>query len=268
MSTGNISATVKDIFTGSPIQGALVEILNGSIMIDSQTTDSDGVFTTGALQLGSYKLQVTKPPYQQISKEVLVSQDLVTIADIYIQPLNLYGKTSSGNFQPINTNNINGLILSSLSENACRIGKYYGATTGAQSIPVNSYFVIELSNPANSGRTVHLGNISGGMTFASVIDLLKNGTLSSGTTVSTTKWNYGFADDSNTVVKWETQTTDPTTGGILQTSIIQNGIPMVVEMNGGIIIPPNYTMALRTYNKSSDTAQQIAITITWWEESL
>jgi hypothetical protein len=268
MATGQLTSTVKDIFTGAAIQGVIVEILDGSILVDSQTTDSSGVFTTSNLHLGSYVLQITKPPYQQVAKEVLVSQSLVTLADIYLQPLNLYGQKSDGTYQSINTNNMNALILSSLGENACRIGKYYGATTGAQSIPANSYFAIELSNPSNSGKTVHLGNISGGMTISSVIDIIKNGTFSSGTPVTTTKWNYGFTDDSNTIVKWIAQLEDPTTGGILQTSIIQNGIPMVVEINGDIIIPPSYSMVLRTHNQSTTDAKQIAITITWWEESL
>lgn len=268
MATGQLTATIKDIFTGSAILGAVVETLDGSIVIDSQTTDASGVFTTGNLQLGSYELLVTKTPYQQVSIKVLVSQSLAMLADIYLQPLNIYGQKSDGTYQPINTNNMNALILSSLCEKACRIGNYYGATTGAQTIAISDFFAIELSNPPDSGRSVHLGNISGGMTTGSVIDIIKNGAFLSGTSVTTTKWNYGYTDDSVTIVKWITQATDPTVGGTLQTSIIQSGVPLVVDINGEIIIPPNNTMLIITKNPSTTDAQQIAITVTWWEENV
>lgn len=66
----NVTGTVKDATTGSPIAGASVAVAPGN---NSTTTDADGVYRLGGLTNGSYSLTISRSGYTSTTQAVTVS---------------------------------------------------------------------------------------------------------------------------------------------------------------------------------------------------
>lgn len=171
-------------------------------------------------------------------------------------------KTYSNEYETIYVNSIDFSAIKSQQ------GNYYGITTGAQSVVANGFLVVQLTNPANSGKTINISSIRGGATVNTTLDVFKNATFAAaGTPLTPRNRNWAFADASAVTGKWLTQGTDPTTGGTLLASMIQTGGSVDVSYEGRIIIPSATTdrqFYIRLTNNVNQ-ANTLAVTIAWWE---
>lgn len=73
--TGTISTPISSSTTGA-LEGATVEILNGTDVIKSTTTDANGAYTIPAVTSGTYTLKVSKDRYAAYTEELVVSGGL------------------------------------------------------------------------------------------------------------------------------------------------------------------------------------------------
>ena len=149
-----------------------------------------------------------------------------------------------------------------------RSGNVYTVSTGSLTISANGYLVVQLTNPANSGRTIYINRISGGATTNTTFDILKNATFSAaGTPLTPTNTNWSYADTSAITGKYLSQSPDPTTGGTLMMSIIQVGGPVVLDFDGMYIMPSSTTNR-EFYIRLINNANQVnilSVNINWWE---
>ncbi|HVN68464.1 MAG TPA: carboxypeptidase-like regulatory domain-containing protein [Candidatus Binatia bacterium] len=84
--SGNISGTLTDAKTGSPIAGASIEIKSGAQEVTT-TTDAHGRYVAFALQPDNYTLTAMKPGYDTRSVSgYSVSADQTQIYDLQLDP--------------------------------------------------------------------------------------------------------------------------------------------------------------------------------------
>lgn len=149
-----------------------------------------------------------------------------------------------------------------------RSGQVYTACTGSISVSANGFLVLQLTNPAHSGKILYINRISGGATTNTTFDMLKNATFSAtGTPITPQNTNWNFSNSSAATIKYLSQGTDPTTGGTNLISIIQTGGPLILDYGGLYIIPYGPTdreLYLRLTNNTNQV-NILSINITWWE---
>lgn len=153
-------------------------------------------------------------------------------------------------------------------------GQVYSISTGSQSVAVSGFLTVQVTNPANSNKTIYIERISGGSTTNTTIDILKNATITTGvpptpTTLTINNRNWNSGNNSSMTGKYVTATagTDPTVGGTLLSSIIQVGGPITLLYNGEFIIPSS-TIDREFYIRLVNNGNQVnilSINITWWE---
>lgn len=78
---GTISGTVTDLGTMSPIQGALIEVYEGSLVIGFADTDAMGNYTVPSLPPGSYTLVASANGYEFDTKQASVLAGMTTVVD-------------------------------------------------------------------------------------------------------------------------------------------------------------------------------------------
>ncbi|MBE9917333.1 hypothetical protein G8C92_25275 [Paenibacillus donghaensis] len=151
---------------------------------------------------------------------------------------------------------------------AAQSGVYYTITTGAQTVSsANGYMALELTNPANSGKTIRFELIRATSSVSSIISLYRNATLNvSGTSATPRNTNWGFTDSSKVTGTWVAQTGDPISGGVLLQTIEQLGGPTEIDFNGKWLIPSkasNQTLIVLLQNKQANS--EMSINVSWWE---
>lgn len=142
---------------------------------------------------------------------------------------------------------------------------YYTLTTGVQVIETNSCLFLELTNPLGSGKAACISTISGGSEASTVIDLIRNGSLSApGIVMTPRNLNTACRDNSVLAAKLISQNSDMTIGGQLLRSLIQTGDPVIINFHGRFVITENnsFTVCLRNIN---NTSNRLTINISWWE---
>lgn len=145
-----------------------------------------------------------------------------------------------------------------------RSGKVYTVSTGPQAVAANGFLLVQLTNPAISGKTMYIDCISGGSITNTTVDMLKNASFAdAGTALTPHNTNWSFSDTSIVTGKYLSQATDPTTGGTLLLSIIQTGGPDVVDFGGRYIVSSGQLYIRLTNNINQTSA--LSINITWWE---
>ncbi len=97
-----LEGTVRDASTNQPAEGATVSILSNPA---KENTDLRGNYKTGLATAGTYHIKIYKPGYREVTKEVVLNNGLVTILDIFLEPLpsyNISGKVINAfNQQPV-----------------------------------------------------------------------------------------------------------------------------------------------------------------------
>ena len=151
---------------------------------------------------------------------------------------------------------------------AAERGMFYTVTSGDHSVTTEpSFLVFQLSNPASSGKTLHIRSIRGTSSIAATIDIFRDAAFAaSGTAVTPRNTNWGSADASIATGKWLIANADPTVGGVLLQSIDQSGGATELDYDGRFIMPSAAT-ARAIYIRLTNLARNahLAIDISWWE---
>jgi hypothetical protein len=151
---------------------------------------------------------------------------------------------------------------------AIQQGNLFIATTDPQDMSSNIYMGVQVTNPANSGKTIYVNSIIGGAIKDTIIGIYRNATFSgTGTAPTPRNTNYGFSDTSSMTVKFLLSSTDPRNNGVLLYYTMQVGGPIEINYNGRIIVPSSsadQTIYLRIVN-TGGIGNNVSIGIEWWE---
>lgn len=102
LNPGSISGTVTDSITTNPIEGALVEVFDGSISVGFADTDGSGNYTIPDLTPGNYTVTASADGYQSKTVGASVASSVTTTVDFALEqpPGTLSGRVtdaSTGN---------------------------------------------------------------------------------------------------------------------------------------------------------------------------
>jgi hypothetical protein len=147
-------------------------------------------------------------------------------------------------------------------------GQNYFLTTGRQTVVNGASLFLQITNPAGSGKILHMGRIAGTAANSNtIVTLNRNGSFAAaGTPVTPVNGNFGSANTSVATAKFVNQLADPTVGGVIFQDIPQpaSGGITLFEYSGGIIMTPGTTFVLRVMNNSGGN-NVLAADISFWE---
>lgn len=83
----SVSGQITDSTTGSPINGALVEVLKGNVVQESDTTDALGFYQITGVNPGQVNIRVTTAGYQIRVVGARLSNNQETIVNIALEPI-------------------------------------------------------------------------------------------------------------------------------------------------------------------------------------
>jgi len=149
-------------------------------------------------------------------------------------------------------------------------GRNYFLTTQRQLVVNNASLFLQITNPAGSGRTLHMGRIAGTSNSNLIITFNRNGSFAAaGTSITPVNANFASANTSVITVKFVNQAADPTVGGAIFQDIVQlaTGGVVAIEYEGDIVMPPGTTFVIRTLNNSGGN-NIISIDLSFWETTL
>lgn len=151
---------------------------------------------------------------------------------------------------------------------AAERGMFYTVTSGDQYVTTApSFLVLQLTNPANSGKTVHVKSVLGSSSVSTTLDIFRDAVFTaSGSAVTSRNANWRYLDSSVTAGKWMSGTADPTVGGVLLQSVNLSGGATDLNYDGRIIMPSDTTDRM-LYIRLTSLARNahLAIDISWWE---
>lgn len=198
--------------------------------------------------------------------------------DIYLKPelhnSELYGCKSDGAWQPLVTDDRGHLVLGSPAEQSAAQGKLFIVNTGTRMVSKYGFLVLQLTNPAESGRILRLKQAVGGGEQMMMLDILGNASFAGGNALTPFNTNLGSGITSAATVKWITanQNEDPTTGGdLLWTYIINSpdkGGSREIDLNGLVIMPPNSTLVVRVFNDTPKSNAYFAACLSFEEHNI
>lgn len=272
MATGKITGIVKNVIDGTPIVGARVQVLTDIAILDTQTTDGTGSFTTGDITSGSYDILVSKDGYQTGHYlHIVVPDATLTLASLQLTPItyttNLYGWNPITNTWDRLVANGRTLATSDSMDLAAIQGRYYVVNTGAVNVGANHLLVLLLNNPTGSSKIVRIARVLGGSSTDTIIQIVRNATFAAaGTPVTPRVTNFSDTDISIVTGKWITQASDPTTGGVIIYTYVQNGEPKEYVFDGRIAISAGNSIAIIATNNTHQV-NPIAINVDWREDA-
>lgn len=146
-------------------------------------------------------------------------------------------------------------------------GQYYIAVVSAVTIVISGFLTLQITNPANSRKTMYIDSVFGGFTGSATVGVLRNATFAAaGTTVTPRNANWSFGDSSSMTAKYLSQLTDPTSGGtLLSANSIASG-PFSINYGGRLIVPGTSSdrqLYLRVTNAA--VANTVSVNVAWWE---
>jgi hypothetical protein len=144
----------------------------------------------------------------------------------------------------------------------------YILTTGNQTVAnANGFLALQLTNPANSGKTISIHSVRATATAATTLSLYKNATLNvTGTAATPHNTNWGLPDASVVTGSWVSQTANPTSGGVLLQTINQTDEAMEISLDEGYILPSmasDQTFYILLQNSATDAI--LSINVDWSE---
>lgn len=150
-----------------------------------------------------------------------------------------------------------------------RLGQLYGLTTGVQNVAAKSFLLVQMTNPANSGKTIFIHKLSGGTSGSITIDVFRNAAFApAGTPLLPRNRNWHCSDNSVIQAEFLNITTDPTTEGALLKTMIQKADP-IEEIFAGSFQIPDHPAAQNFYLRLTNNTDQpilLAVNVSWWEE--
>ncbi|NRD79500.1 hypothetical protein HPT25_19240 [Bacillus sp. BRMEA1] len=158
------------------------------------------------------------------------------------------------------------LTVENIAASSAENGVNYRITTGIVSVPANNFVAVQLNNPSTSVYTARIGRIFGGALVNTAVHLLRNGTVTGGTTLTPINTNFGYPNTSQLIPTFSVSSVNPAVGGQTFSTIIQTGGPIEDDELGEIVIPPNNKLIIDLQSLSGGT-NTMAITIGWAEVS-
>lgn len=85
-SPGTATGTVTDAVTASALSGATVQVLTGSTVVASGTSNASGVYSITGVSPGTYTLSISKANYVTSTAPLVISSGLTTTTNVSLQP--------------------------------------------------------------------------------------------------------------------------------------------------------------------------------------
>ncbi|MMZ58517.1 hypothetical protein D1872_205020 [compost metagenome] len=148
-------------------------------------------------------------------------------------------------------------------------GQSYFLTTQQQTVANNASIFLQITNPAGSGKVIHIGRIAGTASTSTIITFNRNGSFpAAGTPITPVNSNFSSASTSVVTAKFVNQVANPTVGGVIFQEIIQSGQGFtIIEYNGLIVMPSGTTFVIHLLNNSGGP-NVLSLNVTFWETTL
>ncbi|HEU4509802.1 MAG TPA: IPT/TIG domain-containing protein [Pyrinomonadaceae bacterium] len=80
--TGSLAGTITQTGNGSPINGALIEVMQGGVVLSSSTSGANGSYTISTLNTGTYDMRVSATGYEAVTQSsIVIGPNLTTTAN-------------------------------------------------------------------------------------------------------------------------------------------------------------------------------------------
>ncbi|MEK5026117.1 hypothetical protein [Paenibacillus sp. FSL M7-1046] len=160
--------------------------------------------------------------------------------------------------QPLYTEQVNTYVTPGVASfpeaDAAQSGLFF-AIPFASIVTTAAPLVLQVFNPAGSGRTAYISRVTASTATSPVtLTLLRNATVG-GATITPVNFNFGSAVAS--VMTARTATAAPLTSLLLAAG------PVIVELNGRIIVPPGNSLTITLTISTGSSAATGGIS--WWE---
>jgi hypothetical protein len=161
-------------------------------------------------------------------------------------------------------------VITEMSQaRAAMAGQNYFLTTEQQSLANNASLFLQITNPAGSGRLIHIGRIAGTANLNTILSLNRNGSFPAAETpITPVNSNFGSANTSVATAKFVNQVANPTVGGVIFQDIIQPNVGgfTIFEYDGQIIMPPGTTFVIRLLTQQANNTS--SLNISFWETTI
>ncbi|MEK3682840.1 hypothetical protein GC101_28740 [Paenibacillus sp. LMG 31459] len=168
------------------------------------------------------------------------------------------------NSQPLYTEQVNTYIapgIDTLPEAGAAMSGLLFGFSFASTVTTAAPLVMQVSNPGGSGRTVYISRVIASTGTAAVtLTLLRNATVG-GSIVTPVNYNFGSAVTSVTTAR--TATAAPTGSPATLMSLLLATGPVILDLDGRIILPPGSSLTISITIASGSTAA--TGNISWWE---
>jgi hypothetical protein len=166
--------------------------------------------------------------------------------------------------QPLYTEQVNTYIAPGIDSapegGAAKAGLLFGIPFSS-TVTTAAPLVLQVSNPAGSGRTLYVSRVTSSTATAAVtLTLLRNATVG-GTTITPINFNFGSALSSVMIAR--SSTTAATGGPATLVSLFLAVGPVIVDFTGQIVVPPGNSITASITIASGTSAATAAIS--WWE---
>lgn len=177
------------------------------------------------------------------------------------------GQFAPGILQTVATDREGNIVATPAATKHSQLGQLFGVSNDTVSVPVGQPLWLQITNPANSGRVLHIERTIGGINEGTCeINLFQNAPpLANSNTVPITRRNWGSANTSSAVTTISANS-GPVFVGLLQNTFHTAGY-FELEFKGELVIPSaatNQTFTLQIINVSPVTINA-DITIVWSE---
>lgn len=177
------------------------------------------------------------------------------------------GQFSPGMLRTVATDREGNIVTIPAATKHSQLGQLFGVSNDTTSVPVGQPLWLQLTNPSNSGRVLHIQRVIGGINEgACEINLYQNAPpLANSNTVPITRRNWGSTNTSSAVVTISANS-GPVFVGLLQNTFHTAGY-FELEFGGELVIPSaatDQTFTLQIINVSPVTINA-DITIVWSE---
>ncbi|MBD8498104.1 MULTISPECIES: hypothetical protein [Paenibacillus] len=150
-------------------------------------------------------------------------------------------------------------VGSSAAQAAASAGVGFRLTTASASVGGSQNLLLQITNPAASGKNIYLVDISGGTTAAATINVSSGGTIAGGTTPVPVNTRLGTATTSVVTTRQLSGTLGGTPTTFLTTYVTAGAYLLVFD--GGLIVPANQVLTVSL----GVGALTGSINLQWWE---
>ncbi|AIQ20347.1 hypothetical protein H70357_29300 [Paenibacillus sp. FSL H7-0357] len=166
--------------------------------------------------------------------------------------------------QPLYTEQVNTYVtpgVASFPEADAALSGLFFAIPFASTVTTAAPLVLQVFNPAGSGRTAYISRVTASTATSPVtLTLLRNATVG-GAAITPVNFNFGSAVAS--VMTARTATAAPSGSPATLTSLLLAAGPVIVELNGRIIVPPGNSLTITLTISTGSSAATGGIS--WWE---